>query len=152
MQLNHLASLAKWLSFRLRTKWFWVQGQLHSVKLQILRLFWERSSLTFRNVLLECWFSLKRVCDMIRTCSQIYYTDKQSQQSSIILSVWLNNWVCVYELSGCGLDSRYSHLNFSNRTCFEEGVPWHSGRYRVWVRSKTRMWHDKNMQSNVPYR
>ena len=27
-QLNHLASLAKWLSVRLRTKWFWVRVQL----------------------------------------------------------------------------------------------------------------------------
>ena len=30
-QLNHLASLAKWLSDRLRTKWFWVRVQLQSL-------------------------------------------------------------------------------------------------------------------------
>ena len=30
-QLNHLASLAKWLSVRLRTKWFWVRVQLQSL-------------------------------------------------------------------------------------------------------------------------
>ena len=29
--LNHLASLAKWLSVRLRTKWFWVRVQLQSL-------------------------------------------------------------------------------------------------------------------------
>ena len=48
--INHLASLAKWLSDRLRTKWFWVQVQLQSLKLQILRLHWARSSLTFRQL------------------------------------------------------------------------------------------------------
>ena len=30
-QLDHLASLAKWLSVRLRTKWFWVRVQLQSL-------------------------------------------------------------------------------------------------------------------------
>ena len=30
-QLNHLASLAKWLSVRLRTKWLWVQVPLQSL-------------------------------------------------------------------------------------------------------------------------
>ena len=29
--LNHLASLPKWLSVRLRTKWLWAQVMLHSV-------------------------------------------------------------------------------------------------------------------------
>ena len=37
-QFNHLASLAKWLSVRLRTKWFWVRVQLQSLHLQISRL------------------------------------------------------------------------------------------------------------------
>ena len=30
-QLNHLASLAEWLSVRLRTKWFWVRVQLQYI-------------------------------------------------------------------------------------------------------------------------
>ena len=29
--LNHLVSLAKWVSVRLRTKWFWVRLQLQSL-------------------------------------------------------------------------------------------------------------------------
>ena len=33
-QLNHLASLAKWLSVRLQTKWFRVGTTLRSLKLQ----------------------------------------------------------------------------------------------------------------------
>ena len=45
---GHVASLAKWLSFRLRTKWLWVWILLESPKLQILCLFWVQSPLTFR--------------------------------------------------------------------------------------------------------
>ena len=61
-------------------------------------------------------------------------------------------WVFVSELSGCGFKSSSSHLNFRFRTCFEQGVPWHSGNYRVLIHSETRMWHDKNIQSNALYR
>ena len=49
-------------------------------------------------------------------------------------------------LSGCGFESSCSHLNFRFRACFEQGVPWHSGKYRVWIHSETRTWHDKNIQ------
>ena len=35
---------------------------------------------------------------------------------------------------------------------FQQGIPWHSGNYRVWIHSETCAWHDKNIQSNVPYR
>ena len=55
-----------------------------------------------------------------------------SENSSIIWLVWPNGWVFVYELSGSGFESSCSHLNFSFRTCFEQGVPWHSGSYRAW--------------------
>ena len=47
---NHLASLAKWLSVRLRTKWLWVRVQWQSLKLQISCLLRGRSSLTFRQL------------------------------------------------------------------------------------------------------
>ena len=33
------------------------------------------------------------------------------------------------------------------RTCFEQGVRWHSGKHRVSVHSETGTWHDKNIQS-----
>ena len=61
---------------------------------------------------IECGFTLKRVRDMIRTYNQMHHTDKYSQHSSIIWPVWLNGWVFVYELSGCGFESSCSHLNF----------------------------------------
>ena len=56
----------------------------------------------------------------------------------------------VYEPSGCGFESSCSHLNFRFRACFEQGVPWHSGNYRVWIHSETGMWHDKNIQLYLP--
>ena len=49
-QLNHLASLTKYLSVRLGTKWFWVRIPLLPLKLQIPCLFRETSSLTFRQL------------------------------------------------------------------------------------------------------
>ena len=55
----------------------------------------------------------------------------------------------VYELSDCGVESSCGHLNFRHRACFEQGVPWHSGNYRVWIHSETRTWHDKNIQPLV---
>ena len=58
----------------------------------------------------------------------------------------------IYELSGCGFESSCSHLNFRFRTCFEQGVPWHSGKYKVWIHSETRTWHDKNIQFHQYFR
>ena len=43
----HLNGIEKCLGDCLQSKWFWVWVQLHSLKLQILRLLWARSSLTF---------------------------------------------------------------------------------------------------------
>ena len=57
----------------------------------------------------------------------------------------------VYELSRCGVESSCSHCgvesNFRFRACFEQGVPWHSDNYRVWIQSETCRWHGKNIQS-----
>ena len=75
--LNHLgkmeASLAKWLSIRLRTKWLRVRIPLLSLKLQIWCMFRVRSSLTFRQTI-ECRFTLKLVPHMIITDSIILMT------------------------------------------------------------------------------
>ena len=67
-------------------------------------------------------------------------------EHSIIWPHWPSSWLFVYELSGFGFESSCSQLNFKIRTCFEQGVPWHSGNYRVLIHSKTRTWHDKNIQ------
>ena len=111
-QINHLASLAKRLSVGLQIKWLWVWISLLSLKLQIWCLLRTRSSLTFRHTI-ECRFTLKLVCDMIITYSQIHRADKCSQHSSIIWSVWLNRWVNIYKLSGCGFKSRCCQLDMN---------------------------------------
>ena len=100
----------------------------------------------------ECGFTLKLVRDIIKTYNQMHHTDKYSQHSWIIWPVWPNSLVFVYELSGCGFESRCIHLIFRYGACFQQGVSWHSGNCRVWIHSQTRTWHDKNTQSNAPYR
>ena len=62
--------------------------------------------------------------------------------------VWLNGWVFVYELSGCGFESRCSHLNFRYCASFEQRVPWQPGKYREWIHSETHTWHDNNIHWN----
>ena len=68
---------------------------------------------------------------------------------SIVWPVWLNGWVFIYELSGYGFESSCCHLNCWFCTSFEQGVPWNSSNYRVWIHFETRAWHDKNMQSST---
>ena len=83
------------------------------------------------KAIIKCGFTVKRVRDMTRTCSQMHRTDKYSQHSSTIWPLWLNGWVFVFELSGCGVKSSCSHLNFKFRACFEQGVSWHSGKATI---------------------
>ena len=40
----------------------------------------------------------------------MHRTDKSSQHSSIIWPGWLNSWVFVYRLSGCGFESSWGQL------------------------------------------
>ena len=108
-----------------------------------MRLLRERHS----QATIECGFTLKRVRDMIRTYIQMHRTDKYPQHSWIIWPVSLNCWVFVYELSGCGFESSCSHLNFRFWACFKQGVPWHLGKYSVWIHYEMHTWHDKNIQS-----
>ena len=60
-----------------------------------------------------------------------------------------NHLLLKRTLIGSGFESSCSHLNFRFRACFEQGVPWHSGNYRVWFHCETRTWHDKNILPNV---
>ena len=54
------------------------------------------------------------------------------------LAKWLTCVVSTYLYS--------IHVNSRYRACFEEGVPWHSGNYRVYIHSEMRTWHDNNIQ------
>ena len=56
-------------------------------------------------------------------CNGIQTDNKQT--------LWLNGWVFVYELIGCGCESRCSQLKLRYCACFEQGVPLHSGNYRM---------------------
>ena len=101
---------------------------------------------------LVCKQTLNRLAKLTNTYA-FGQTDQYLQylRSSIIWSVWPNGSVFAYKLSGCGFESRRSHSIFRYHTCFEQGVPWHSGKYRVWIHSEMRMWHDKNIQSKARY-
>ena len=101
---------------------------------------------------IERGFTLKWVRDIKGIYIQIQRTDKYSQHSSVLWPVCLNGWVFVYELLGFGFEFSSSHLNFRYRASLQEGVPWHSGKYRLWIYSEMRPSHDKNIQSNPPDR
>ena len=152
--LNHLAKLTTWSSCFVST---YLNGVFDCMFLSYQVRFLECICILYlpefkgapcsKQANKECKFTLKHVPDMIRTYSQMHRTDKYSQQSSIIWSVWLNGWVFVYELNCCAFESRCSHLNFRYRACYEQGIPGHSGNYREKVHSKTRTWHYKNIQT-----
>ena len=77
-------------------------------------------------------------CNRIRTHNHL--VRKRTLNHLTIQAKWpvlLNSWVFVYELSGRRFESRCSHLNFRYAACFEQGVPWHSGKlqsaYSLWT-------------------
>ena len=100
----------------------WVRISLQSLKVQILHLLWARISLISKPTL-ECVLTFKLLRDITITHTLMYRTDKYSQQSSIIWSVWLNGSVFVSVLTGCRFESRYCSLNFRYGACFEQRVP-----------------------------
>ena len=73
------------------------------------------------------------------------------KHSSIIWSVWLNGWVFVCKLRGCGFESHCSLLKLQTCACLEQGDPWYLGNYmcgftlkrihdiRGWLRPKLTM-------------
>ena len=69
---------------------------------------------------------------------------KPSNRQEFFLNLF---FLFVYELSGCGFESRCSHLSLKYCACFKQGVPWHSSNYRVWIHFETHTWHVKNKQS-----
>ena len=65
----------------------------------------------------ESRFTFKRLCNMIKTHSQMHHTDRYSKYSSWKKklniknwSVWLNGWVFVYKLSASGFESHCIYL------------------------------------------
>ena len=41
---------------------------------------------------------------------------------SFVFLTGLNGWAFVYKISGCGIDSCCSYLNFRYHACFEQGA------------------------------
>ena len=86
--------------------------------------------------------------------SWIFMKENPDKKKVILLSflkildwpVWLNGWVFLYELSGCGFESSRSDLTLRFCACFKQGVSWHSSNYRVWIQSKMCTWQDKNIE------
>ena len=95
----------------------------------------------------QCRNSLRHQLYCNWTQTQNHLVCKQTLNH--LAKLWPIGWVLVYKLSGSGFESSCSHLKFRFRACFEQGVPWHSGNYRVWIHSDMRTWHDKNIQSTV---
>ena len=58
---------------------------------------------TYLHSAFDCMLLSSHVWDKHRA-------DMYSQHSSIIWPVWLNGWVFIYELNGCGFESRCCHL------------------------------------------
>ena len=88
-------------------------------------------------------------CNWSRT--QNHLVRKRTFNHLAIRPVWPNGWVFVYEVSGSGFESSCNNLIIRFRACFEQGLPWHAGNYRVWIHSETRTWHDSNIQSVKGY-
>ena len=80
--------------------------------------------------------------------TRMHRTDKYSQHSSNIWLVWVNGWVIVYELFVFWVRLPLLSLKLGYHACLEQGVPWHSGDYWVWIHSEIRTWHDKNIQTS----
>ena len=99
------------------------------------------------QAMIERGFTLKCMRDTIRIYSQTHFTDS-TQSSSIIWPVWLNCWVFVHKLRGCGFES----LKLQILWLFQPMSSLTFRQLRVWIDSDMHMWHDKNIQSNVPNR
>ena len=90
---------------------------------------------------------MSRTCFRVNPHSIVAWMSRNSKQARNLKFKWLQ-LDFVYELRGCGFESSCSHLNFRFPACFEQGIPWHSDNYRVWIHSEAHTWHDKNIQSN----
>ena len=100
--LNHLAKLAKWLSYFVST---YLCDKYDTY-------LYDMAPASSKELLdIQANYRVMRlVSDMITIYSQMHRTDKYSQHRSIIWPVGLNGRVFVYKLSGCGLESRCCHL------------------------------------------
>ena len=114
--LNHLAKLAKWLSYVLST---YLYGAFDCIFLRCHLTVYSKHSSVIWPVWLNGWVFL-------------YELSGSGFQSNLFFSTSFG--YC----SGYMFKSCYSHLNFRYGACFEQEVSGHLGNYRVWIHSKTR--------------
>ena len=120
--------------------WLWTQSYLIVIKFSFV----SRGHINL-------WRQLSKKCEVI--WSDCNWTRTQNHlvrkwtlsYLAKLLSVHLQTksfWVWV----------QLQSLNFQISRLLQTGmagVPWHSGNYRVWIHSKMRTWHDKNMQCMI---
>ena len=82
-------------------------------------------------------------CHVNARVSELIHTVKLPECQGIPCSKRVDIW-SLSDCSGTRVDIRYCAY-------FRQEVPWHSGNYRGWIHSETRMWHDENIQWNAPY-
>ena len=63
--------------------------------------------------------TLNRIAKLAKWLSCVVSTYLYGAFDRMFLSC-LNGWLFIYELSGCGFESRCTHLNFRYRACFKE--------------------------------
>ena len=97
---------------------------------------WQDAPVAFCN--LAKTFEHNTICDSNGIQTHNHLVRKRTLNHFAKLAKWLT---CVVSTYLYGI-----HLNFRYRACFEEGVPWHSGNYRVYIHSEMRTWHDNNIE------
>ena len=65
----------------------------------------------------------------------MYSRENYAEVNSILWSALPNGSEFLYELSGCGFESRCSDLKFRYDICLDEEVPLHSGKYKLRIHS-----------------
>ena len=126
------------LNFLLLLRQFVVNIITRNIDQVVSMLFFQRRSNANEHTLTKLWFSTdyQRWNNIGSSTLHRLSTLFQRLNDSNDWPVWLNGWVFVYELSGCGFESRCCHLNFRCGACFVQGVPWHSGKlqsaYSLW--------------------
>ena len=85
-------------------------------------------------------------CNWTRTHNHL--APKQTQNHLAKLTS-LAKWLSVrFRTKWLWVQVQLQSLKLQICTYFEWETPWHSGNYRVCIHTETRMWHDKNIQTN----
>ena len=84
---------------------------------------------------------------IFRRSYKIWFTWHTHFETSQYSGIWLQMDSNLAPLSSQPFGQIIQMVECSFKNYFEQGVPWHSGSYRVWIHSEARTSHDKNIQS-----